>query len=169
MPFPLPFIPELSYKAGGRKFGAPRANGRRHAGCDLIAPAGTEIFAVADGVVTEPLRIFYNNNVKALVIRHLGFVARYCEIGDAATGIRKGSQVRAGQVVAYVGQMFHMAMLHFEVYADTMNGPLTVRENKPFQRRGDIIDPTALLGRLESRVLQSHAPVEPIGSAGMVR
>jgi murein DD-endopeptidase MepM/ murein hydrolase activator NlpD len=168
MPFPLPFIPKLSYKTGGRKFGAPRASGRRHAGCDLIAPAGTEIFAVADGIVTEPITIFYNNNVKALVIQHSGFVARYCEIRDAAPGIKRGSQVRAGQVVAYVGQMFHMAMLHFEVYAGAMHGPLTVRANKPFQRRGDLIDPTTLLDRFASRVLQSHEPIEPIASAGAV-
>ena len=168
MPFPLPFIPKLSYMTGGRRFGAPRDSGRKHAGCDLIAPAGTEIFAVADGVVIEPVREFYHNHVKALVVRHPGFVARYCEIRDAAPGIKLNSEVKAGQVVAFVGQMFHAAMLHFEVYAGSMAGPLTVRSNKPFQRRGDIIDPTALLGRLASHVLESHEGFAPNASAGGV-
>jgi hypothetical protein len=39
---------------------------------------------------------------------------------------------------------------------------------KPFQRRGDIIDPTALLGRLASHVLESHAGFAPNASAGGV-
>ncbi len=168
MPFPLPFLPKLSYMAGRRGFGAPRDNGRKHAGCDLVAPAGTEIFAVADGVVIEPVAEFYHNHVKALVIRHPGFVARYCEIRDAAPGIKLKSEVKAGQVVAFVGQMFHAAMLHFEVYSGTMAGPLTVRSNKPFQRRADIIDPTALLGRLAGQVLESHAGFAPNASAGSV-
>lgn len=61
MPFPLPFVPRQSYKTGGRRFGANRDNGRRkHAGCDLIAPVGTPILAIADGVVMEAAeREFY--------------------------------------------------------------------------------------------------------------
>jgi len=168
MPFPLPFIPKLSYKIGGRKFGAPRDHGRRHAGCDLIAPEGTPIFAVADGTVLEATRQEFYHGTFALVIRHVGFVARYCEIKGFGKGVVRGATVRAGDVVAYVGKMFTTSMLHFEAYAGTLHGELTVRHNKPFQRRADIIDPTALLGRLASHVLESHESVEPITSAGVV-
>ena len=61
-------------------------------------------------------------------------------VEKAADGIRLGSSVRSGQVIAYVGKMFHLSMLHFELYSGTGRGPLTDRSNKPFQRRGDLID-----------------------------
>ena len=51
MLFPLKQRPALSYHSGVRTFGAPRGNGRLHAACDLIAPVGTPIFAVAKGVI----------------------------------------------------------------------------------------------------------------------
>ena len=38
MPFPVPFIPKLSYKTGGRKFGAPRASGRGMRVATLLPP-----------------------------------------------------------------------------------------------------------------------------------
>jgi murein DD-endopeptidase MepM/ murein hydrolase activator NlpD len=170
MPFPLPFVPPLSYKTGGRKFGADRSNGRKHAGCDLIAPVGTPIFAVADGIVAEAdsKKEFYHHT-HALEIRHPAFIARYCEVMRFAPGIVKGKSVRAGEVVAYVGRMFTMSMLHFEIYAGILSGNLTVLANKPFKRRADIINPTALLDSLARHVLESHDPIEPIASAGASR
>jgi hypothetical protein len=77
--------------------------------------------------------------------------------------------VKAGDLIAYVGRMFTMSMLHFEAYAGTLTGPLTVPKNKPYKRRADIINPTALLDRLASHVLQSHDPIEPIASAGAAK
>jgi murein DD-endopeptidase MepM/ murein hydrolase activator NlpD len=80
MPFPLPFMP-AGYKTGGRKFGADRPNGRRHAGSDLTAPLGTPIFAVADGLVLDPPRDFYHGTW-AFSVNHGGYVVRYCEISS---------------------------------------------------------------------------------------
>jgi len=169
MPFPLPFVPILSYKSGGRKFGADRSNGRKHAGCDLIAPVGTPIFAVADGTVLDASKKEFYHHTHALEIQHPGFVARYCEIESVAPGIVKGKGVQAGQVVAYVGRMFTMSMLHFEIYAGILSGSLTVLANKPYKRRADILNPTAFLDRLSNHVLESHDPVEPIASAGAAK
>lgn len=163
MPFPLPFIPKLSYRTGARWFGARRANGKRlHAGCDLIAPVDTPIFAIADGIVLEadPDKEFYHHT-KALIIRHGGFIVRYCEVKGFGPGIHRKAKVNAGDVVAYVGRMLTMSMLHFELYAGTLQGPLTVRANKPFQRRADLLNPTTLLDRLAQSVNQSGAPVQP--------
>ena len=50
--FPLHVRPKESYKEPPRSFGSSRDHGaRKHAGCDLYAPAGTEVLAVEDGTV----------------------------------------------------------------------------------------------------------------------
>jgi murein DD-endopeptidase MepM/ murein hydrolase activator NlpD len=150
MPFPLPFVPMLSYKTGGRCFRADRDHGKRkHAACDLIAPLGTPILAIEDGVVVLEAGMPFFRGTFSLAIRHKsGCVVRYCEIKGVADGIRMGSVVRAGQLIASVGKMFVDSMLHFELYAGNAHGPLTSRENPPFQRRSDLMDPTPLLDRL---------------------
>jgi murein DD-endopeptidase MepM/ murein hydrolase activator NlpD len=167
MPFPLPFIPVQSYKSGGRRFGADREHGRRkHAGCDLIAPLGTPIFAVDDGVVMEAAEREFYRGTFAVAVQHNGYVVRYCEVKGVAQGIRRGSFVRAGTVVAFVGRMFLSSMLHFELYrGPNKGGRLTDRRNKPFQRRADLIDPTPFLNKLALHVLQSHQPFIPTASS----
>ncbi len=142
--FPFGFIPSPSYSNGGRRFGARRNDGRLHAACDLIAPRGTEIFAVTAGTVTRGPYAFYHGT-EAIEVNHGTFVARYCEIDDAADGVSVGSTVEAGQVIAHVGQMYHSSMLHFEMYAGTAVGGLTNRRNPPYQRRSDLLDPTPYL------------------------
>jgi hypothetical protein len=56
--------------------------------------------------------------------------------------------VQAGQVIAHIGKMHTDSMLHFELYRGDVGGPLTQRQNGPFQRRSDLIDPTSFLDRL---------------------
>jgi murein DD-endopeptidase MepM/ murein hydrolase activator NlpD len=146
MTFPLPFFPQLSYSTGGRRFGAPRDGGKRqHAACDLIASEGTEILAVADGIIVRGPYPFYHGTY-ALEVEHpaLGIV-RYGEIKAAAKGLGVGTPVSAGQVIAFVGKMRVDSMLHFEMYDGSGAGPLTVRNNRPFERRSDLIDPTPFL------------------------
>lgn len=150
MCFPLEAVPALSYKTGGRRYGAARAGGRLHAACDLIAPLNTPILAVEDGVVIRGPYPFYHGT-EAIEVRHTHFIVRYCEIRGAADGIAVGSPVTEGQVIAYVGRMYHDSMLHFEMYSgvdgdgNTLTGQLTKRDNPPYQRRRDLIDPTPYL------------------------
>lgn len=144
--FPLPFVPTQSYKTGGRRFGANRDDGKRkHAACDLIAPKGTEIYAVETGKVTYGPYLFYRGTYAIEFKLDSGKVVRYCEIEKVATGIAVGSTVTEGSVIAYVGKMYVDSMLHFELYDGTGSGPLTVRSNPPYQRRSDLIDPTSYL------------------------
>jgi murein DD-endopeptidase MepM/ murein hydrolase activator NlpD len=143
--FPLRSRPALSYSSGGRRFGAQRDGGsRRHAGCDLIAPEGTEILAVETGTVVRGPYPFYHGTY-AIEVQHGPFVARYCEIRGAADGVGVGTTVGAGQVIAYVGRMYRDSMLHFELYDGTRSGQLTQRNNAPYQRRADLKDPTGFL------------------------
>ena len=170
MRFPLPFHPALSYKTGGRRYGAERKGGRKHAGCDLIAPQGTPVYAVGDGVVIRGPYHFYRGTY-ALEIRHDGsgtltnFIVRYCEIEKVADGIAHGVRVREGQEIAYVGKMFRDSMLHFEMYKNdgSFRGPLTQRNNPPTQRRGDLIDPSPYLDRWPVVLDFSDEPVRIVG------
>ena len=56
--FPLPNIPPESYQAGNLSFGNQR-QWQVHAACDLLAPAGTEVYAVEDGKVWYGPRQFF--------------------------------------------------------------------------------------------------------------
>jgi murein DD-endopeptidase MepM/ murein hydrolase activator NlpD len=169
MPFPLPFLPRQKWTTGARFFGAPRDHGKRkHAGCDLLAPKGTEIYAVADGQVVRGPYLFYHGTY-ALEVVHPGFLVRYCEIlAGLPNGVAMGSRVKAGQAIAYVGRMFTMSMLHFELYANTVRGPLSGHYHNDFKRRGDLLDPTPLLNRLSRDVGISSVPVRVLQSGGVV-
>ena len=146
--FPFRSRPTQSYKEPPRSFGGSRDSGsRKHAGCDLYAPVGTEILAVEAGTVTRGCYLFYDVVFALEVTGASGRVIRYGEISAAAAGIRLGSQVSEGQVIAHVGKMKTVAqsMLHLEMYAGTAQGPLTDRESPPFMRRADLQNPTGFL------------------------
>lgn len=155
--FPLRQRPALSYQGGERYFGAPRSETRVHAACDLVVPAGTPVFAVADGTVIQMPTLFYEGTYE-LQIRHADFIVRYGEVSNQIMpGVRLGAAVRRGQQIATVGLNSRSggAMLHFEMYRGTAGGALTQRENRiydfvpnrPYERRRDLLDPTPYLDR----------------------
>ncbi len=154
-PMVFPFRTRTSsYTTGGRVFGANRSGGRKHGGCDLLAPRGTEILAVDDGVVLRGPYAFYSGTY-ALEVNHGGETVRYGEIlSNLAPGVSVGGRVRRGQLLCYVGRLESgSSMLHFEMYSGSGGGGLTVRGNPPYQRRADLRDPT---GDLDSAVLASE-------------
>ena len=161
--FPLPYVPTLDYR-GSRGWNADRAavakklkipgGVLKHAACDLIAPPGTPVLAVAAGFVREAPYPFYplegSQITYAFSIQHRGFVARYCEINRKAE-VKVGDYVLAGQVIAYIGDQPGEPgydMLHLELYDGTAYGDLStpkVLANAPFFRRKDVMDPTPFL------------------------
>jgi hypothetical protein len=144
--FPLRKRPAYSYKDEGREFSAFRTGSRLHAGCDLLAPEGTEVLAIDDGTVIQGPYLFYDV-VYALEVQHdCGFVVRYTEIQQSLPrGISPGARVSRGQVIGYVGLMTSgSSMLHFEMYKGTVNGELTTGSG-PFRRRSDLMNPTSFL------------------------
>ncbi len=148
MAFPLSFVPKKSWHERPRSFGAPRNNGKRkHAGCDLYAPPGTPVFAVADGTVLS-FRPFYLGS-NAIVVEHPDFLVRYGEVRTKlAPGVAVGGIVRKGQKIGEVSQLagLDISMVHFEMYSGSLSGALTVATG-PFKRRADLIDPTEILDR----------------------
>lgn len=151
MLFPLKDRPKDSYHEAPRNFGARRSQGKRkHAGCDLYAPVGTPVFAVADGVVTS-VAPFYLGTWE-VTVDHGDFTVRYGEVQkQVAEGIGVGKKIKAGQQIGQIGRLegLKISMVHFEMYANKATGPLTVRGNAPYQRRKDLIDPTATLDRAQ--------------------
>ncbi len=75
---------------------------RPHLGVDYAAPTGTPVVTVGEGeVVFAGRQRGFGNIVK---IRHNGiYQTTYAHLKGFARGIRKGSRVKQGQVIGYVG------------------------------------------------------------------
>jgi len=90
---------------------------RAHQGMDFGAGAGSPIVAAGDGVVAQAGR--WGGYGNWLRIRHAaGWDTGYAHISRYAAGIRPGTRVRQGQVVAYVGStgLATGPHLHYEVW-----------------------------------------------------
>jgi len=90
---------------------------RMHAGIDFRADIGTHLFATGDGVVKYAKR--NGNYGNLLIIDHgFGFETRYAHLSGYGEGIRVGSEVKRGDLVAYSGNtgLTSGPHLHYEVY-----------------------------------------------------
>src|SRR3546814_878127 len=87
-----------------------------HKGLDFAAPRGTPIYAAGDGVGEMAQRYGgYGNYVR---IRHNGtFETAYAHMKKFGRGIHKGTRVRQGQIIGYVGTTGRSTgpHLHYEV------------------------------------------------------
>ncbi len=114
-------------------WGSRRSGGRRHKGTDIISPRGTEILAVADGVVTE----MGENRLSGFFIRithSADWVTSYLHLNNDILGtddgnggtwtaffptLVEGDRVVAGQVIGYVGDSGNaegtVPHTHFEI------------------------------------------------------
>lgn len=96
-----------------------RSGGRVHNAIDIMAPAGTPVLAAADGTIHR-LR---TGGLGGITIYQLGEDGRtlyyYAHLQRYAAGIRDGTPVRRGQVIAYVGDTGNAGPgnyhLHFSV------------------------------------------------------
>lgn len=99
---------------------APRPGGRVHVGVDIIAPKGNAIYAVADGTIT---RVYFDRpgslggNALRLATAD-GTYFHYAHLSEFAPGMEVGAEVRAGQVIGYVGSTGNSSTphLHFEYH-----------------------------------------------------
>jgi murein DD-endopeptidase MepM/ murein hydrolase activator NlpD len=73
-----------------------------HLGVDYVAPRGTPVRTTGDGTIVEAA--FNNSNGKYVKIRHNArYTTYYLHLQGFASGIRRGTHVRQGQVIGYVG------------------------------------------------------------------
>jgi len=96
-----------------------RSGGRVHNAIDIMAPGGTPVLAAADGTIHR-LR---TGGLGGVTIYQIGEDGRtmyyYAHLQRYAAGIRDGTPVRRGQVIAYVGDTGNAGSgnyhLHFSV------------------------------------------------------
>ncbi|AEL25098.1 M23 family metallopeptidase [Cyclobacterium marinum] len=75
---------------------------KAHLGTDYAAPRGTEIRAVGDGTVLEAT--YRGGNGNFVKIKHNGtYTTQYLHMSKIGKGIKKGTRVKQGQVIGYVG------------------------------------------------------------------
>ncbi|HEX6368936.1 MAG TPA: M23 family metallopeptidase [Longimicrobium sp.] len=110
-----------------------RGQGRRHDAIDIMAPRGTPVLAVADGVVMK----LFQSERGGITLYELAPDRRtiyyYAHLDRYAPGIAEGKGLRRGQVLGYVGDTgdaepgnYH---LHFEV--STTTDPLKYWDGAP--------------------------------------
>jgi murein DD-endopeptidase MepM/ murein hydrolase activator NlpD len=100
-----------------------------HQGIDFGAPTGTPIFAAGNGVIEQ---IGWKNGYgKYIKVRHNGtYETAYAHTSRFASGLKKGSKVKQGQVIAYVGATGRATgpHLHFEIIINGKHvNPSTVK------------------------------------------
>jgi murein DD-endopeptidase MepM/ murein hydrolase activator NlpD len=155
--FPMACRPAESYRTGSRAFNSSRGN-RRHAGCDLYAAVGTEIRAMADGVIVRCYPFYWKTD--AIDVVHGNFVVRYGELAPRNEEEQKalaGLQIKRGDVIGKIGQLFEKegvkhkhTMLHLEMYSTNVRpekkeDQLSQPKSSPFERRHDLVDPSDTL------------------------
>lgn len=106
---------------------------RAHRGTDYAAPTGTPVRATADGTVTWAAR---NGSFgKLIVVEHNSrFETKYAHLNDYGNGIRKGSRVKQGQIIGYVGATGGATgpHLHYEFLVDGVHkDPRTIVNQLP--------------------------------------
>ncbi|MEI7760907.1 MAG: M23 family metallopeptidase [Thermoleophilia bacterium] len=114
-------FPVFGPSSFGDMFGAPRADvaGGWHHGEDIFSPLGTPLLAVADGTVFS---VGWNDvgGWRLWVRDRAGNEFYYAHLSAFAPLAVNGGQVRAGDVVGFVGKTgdaeFTPAHLHFEIH-----------------------------------------------------
>ena len=108
-------------------FGDGRSGGRVHAGVDIMATKGQEVYAMVDGTLTVQVvdgsgqsGASVSGNLWQLTASTGGTYYVYAHLSAFAPGLAKGSKVLDGQLIGYVGDTgnsgpgnFH---LHFEIH-----------------------------------------------------
>lgn len=134
LPFEIRFPAEPDKTTHYNDWGDSRSGGRRHRGNDLMSPKMTEVYAFADGVVSQIgdswrsgryIRIDHADDWRSYYI-HLNNDNIGTDDGEAdwsvtvAQGIEVGTEVQVGQLIGWVGDSGNAessrSHVHFELH-----------------------------------------------------
>ena len=98
----------------------PRGGGRVHEALDIMAPAGTPVFATADGTIEK----LFDSDNGGLTIYQFDDTGTWCyyyaHLQRYAPGLEEGDHVGRGDVIGYVGSTGNASPdaphLHFGIY-----------------------------------------------------
>ncbi|HWH13948.1 MAG TPA: M23 family metallopeptidase, partial [Miltoncostaeaceae bacterium] len=150
-------FPVAGPRAYTADYGAPRAVTGWHRGVDVFADVGTPVVAVADGTLS---RVGWNalGGNRLWLTDGAGTAYYYAHLSAYAPVAIDGARVRAGEVIAYVGNTGQAATtpphLHFEIH--------------PGGEDADSVDPYPFLQaweRGEATSFGAPAPPAPTGPA----
>jgi murein DD-endopeptidase MepM/ murein hydrolase activator NlpD len=137
-----------------------------HEGIDLVAPAGTPVYAAADGIVVGAApNGRYGNWVRIEHSEKLDTV--YGHLMAFAPGIEPGEAVVRGELIGFVGSTGRStgAHLHFEVLDNGKPvNPITHPEVKAMQLRGLDLE---RFRKQMARSLEERTRESKVGSSGL--
>ncbi len=120
---PLDFF-RISSRFSNSRFHPVLKRYRPHHGVDYAAPAGTAVKTVGDGVVIEK-GYQRNGGGNYLKIRHNNaYTTTYMHLSRFGKGLKKGSAVRQGDVIGYVGSTGLSTGPHLDYRVHKNNQPV---------------------------------------------
>lgn len=92
----------------------------RHEAIDIMEPRGTRVHAVVDGTIAKLFLSKPGGNTVYLFDEAQAYCYYYAHLDHYAAGLHEGQQVRAGEVIAYVGSTGNANAaaphLHFTIF-----------------------------------------------------
>lgn len=124
-------------------WGEPREGGARgHHGTDIMARAGTPVIAAADGWVEKLFESGRGGTTLYQRSADRRWTYYYAHLAGYAPGVREGMQVRAGQVLGYVGDTGDAGAGNYHLHFG-----LTRMHGGERWWQGDNVNPYPLLAR----------------------
>lgn len=101
-------------------FDEARGSSRRHEAIDILAPRGTQVFAVADGKVAK----LFDSKPGGLTVYQFDtgekYAYYYAHLDRYAAGIEAGTVLKRGDLIGYVGTTGNASIatphLHFAIF-----------------------------------------------------
>jgi murein DD-endopeptidase MepM/ murein hydrolase activator NlpD len=151
---PLKFSPRISSGFSYRRMHPILGTARAHLATDYAAPSGSQVVAVANGVVTSAgWSGGYGNLVQ---IKHAnGLTSGYAHLSRISPGVRAGRTIKQGDTVGLVGQTGLATGPHLHFMMTQKGKPINP---VPALKKGEPAPP--IEGALKAEFAQHIAPVQ---------